>query len=98
MRNHSFTWLCTVALFLILTTNVKGQSVEGRIEGVVRDPQGAVITGVTVRVSSLTRGVTRTTTTGPEGNFSVPSLLPGDYQVTAEAAGFTRGLVQRVSL
>jgi Carboxypeptidase regulatory-like domain len=98
MRLHSSMCTFLLVLYLSLATPLIGQSIEGRLDGVVRDPQGAVIRGGTVTVRSLARGTIRGATTDDEGRFSLPSLQPGDYQVTAEATGFRRGVIQKVTL
>src|SRR5262245_31167449 len=63
---------------------------DGTIAGVVIDGSGSVMRGVHVDVVSRATGHVRATITGTDGQFSVPALLPGDYQVSAEAAGFKR--------
>ncbi len=55
----------------------------------VRDPQGAVLPGVTVTITSpvLIAGE-MTGVTGADGGYRFPSLPPGVYTVTFEIAGF----------
>ncbi len=60
----------------------------GSIAGAVTDTSGAVITGATVTVTDLERGVSRTLTTDTAGQYSAPGLTPGTYSVRAEFAGF----------
>ena len=54
------------------------------------DQQGAAIPGVTVSVTSLTSGETRTFLTDINGQFLASDLNPGRYKVLFELAGFTR--------
>jgi hypothetical protein len=42
-----------------------------------------------VTLKSLSTGVARFVTTGPQGFYAFAALMPGDYQLTVEAAGFT---------
>jgi hypothetical protein len=58
----------------------------GRIYGAVTDQSGAVVPGVMVTVTDVARGVSRTTDNA--GEYSAPSLVPGTYNVRAEASGF----------
>jgi len=60
----------------------------GRIFGGITDQSGGVVPGVTVTVTDVARGVSRTLTTDSVGEYSAPSLTPGTYLVRAEAKGF----------
>ncbi len=60
----------------------------GSITGTVTDPSGAVIVGAKVTVTDVQRGVARTLTTDTAGQYSAPSLTPGDYSVSATFTGF----------
>jgi Carboxypeptidase regulatory-like domain/TonB-dependent Receptor Plug Domain/TonB dependent receptor len=68
-----------------------GQETTGSIEGTIRDPNDAVIPGVSVNVKSVgnTVGFNRTVTTDENGYFVVPNIPVGNYTVTiSEAKGF----------
>jgi len=67
------------------------------ITGTVTDPSDAVVPGATVIVTQEGTGVTRSAVANASGQFSVPSLLPSDYTVSVEAAGFKKS-VQRFTL
>jgi hypothetical protein len=60
------------------------------IAGVVRDPSGAVMPGVTVEASSpaLIEQV-RTVTTDSQGQYKIVDLRPGTYTVTFTLPGFS---------
>ena len=60
----------------------------GQITGVVTDATGAVVVGATVTVTNPETSLTRTATTNDAGNYTVPSLLPGIYNVKTEKQGF----------
>jgi iron complex outermembrane receptor protein len=59
----------------------------GSVSGVVRDATGSVLPGTTVTVSGPS-GPAKTTTTSPEGKFTVDGLAAGTYTVSAVHAGF----------
>jgi hypothetical protein len=63
---------------------------QGSIAGVVKDPSGAVLPGVTVEAASpaLIEKV-RTVTTDRTGQYRIVDLRPGSYSVTFTLAGFT---------
>jgi hypothetical protein len=51
----------------------------GRITGTIKDQRGAVIVGAEISTASKTTGQERNVTTGKDGNYSVPLLVPGAY-------------------
>ena len=80
--------LLTAVTALALASLAAAQERTSAIAGVVRDPSGAVIQGAAVAVRSRSTGFTRRLTTGSLGQYRVPLLDLGAYDVTAEAAGF----------
>ncbi|MGH9523640.1 MAG: carboxypeptidase-like regulatory domain-containing protein, partial [Terriglobales bacterium] len=71
---------------------------EGRINGTVKDPSGAVVPNATVTIMNQGTGVTSTTTSSSEGAFLVPSLSVALYNVTFEASGFAKRVYQDVKV
>jgi hypothetical protein len=71
-----------------LSVAMLGQAEDGSISGTVKDATGAVITGATVVVKNLATGVERNATTGSVGQYQIPALTPGNYQVTISIAKF----------
>jgi hypothetical protein len=58
------------------------------ISGTVRDASGAVLPGANIAVLNQDTGITRTVTSNASGRYSAPALSLGNYQVTAQQAGF----------
>jgi hypothetical protein len=58
------------------------------IVGTVTDPSGAVMPNVNVTVSNAETGWTRTIPTNDSGQYVVPDVQIGHYNVKAEASGF----------
>jgi hypothetical protein len=58
------------------------------ISGTVRDASGAVLPGASIAVLNQDTGNTRTVTSNASGRYSAPGLGLGNYQVTAQLAGF----------
>jgi carboxypeptidase family protein len=73
---------------LLLSLPAFGQLNLGSITGTVTDASGGVITGASVTVTDVERGVSRTLTTDSAGEYSATSLTPGSYSVKAEFTGF----------
>ena len=60
----------------------------GEILGTVRDASGAVLQHAKVTVRGLDTNVQASTLTNDQGNYSVPDLRSGRYEVSAAVAGF----------
>ncbi len=83
---------------LLFSLSLFSQGNFGRILGTVTDESGGVVSGATVTVLDTQRGVARTLTTDQAGEYSAPTLIPGDYTVRVEAKGFKRVDRQNVVL
>ncbi len=79
---------CTAVLFFA-TIQLFAQTT-GTILGRVTDASGAVIVGATVKAENVETNLIRTAITNPEGDYLIPSLPPGTYQLVIEQAGFKR--------
>lgn len=60
------------------------------IRGRVADEQKGVLPGVTIVVTHQENGTVRETTSGDDGTYLVPGLVPGPYRITAQLSGFRR--------
>src|SRR5918993_3902152 len=92
--------LVFASLLLASAASVQAQSqaINGQIEGVVSDPNGAAIPSATVIVRNLETGAERTVNTDSDGVYRVPLLPLGTYRVTVEAANFKRLVREGVTL
>ena len=82
----------------LCTYTASGQAVFGSIIGTVTDPQGNAVSGAKVTVTSISKSTTFETTSNESGNFAVTHLIPDDYRVVVEAAGFKGYSVERVTV
>jgi hypothetical protein len=95
---------CAAILILVLCAlafhpaPANAQAVYGSIGGRVTDPSGALLPGVTVTITSLSRQTTDTVVSTDSGLFVKERLLPGPYKVEAELSGFKTAVVQRVEV
>lgn len=78
--------LCSLVAFL--SSPLLAQISTGGINGSVTDQGAGALTKAAVTVTNKATGGVRTTQTGTDGAFSVPSLQAGDYDVLIEAQGF----------
>ena len=58
------------------------------VNGVVRDPQGAVIPGATIMLHSVETSVEHSSISNSAGNYVILNLTPGRYTIQASAKGF----------
>jgi hypothetical protein len=77
-----------LVIALLFSLALCAQEYRGAINGRVTDPSGATIAGAIIHVKNTETGVAIDATTNEEGNYQAPFLLPGNYSVTAERAGF----------
>ena len=74
-------------MLVALSSTVFAQST-ATLQGSVKDPSGAVVSGAKVTLRDLATGFERTVQTGSNGNYQAAALPPGAYQVEARAQGF----------
>ena len=98
-------WLCSLPTLFVLTllAGVAHAQVEqGAITGRVFDEGGGVVPGAGVTVTDTGTNMVRETLTNGMGQYTVPYLPVGTYEVTAALAGFSSarvtGVVIRVGL
>ncbi|MBV9210909.1 MAG: carboxypeptidase regulatory-like domain-containing protein, partial [Acidobacteria bacterium] len=76
---------------------VSAQVTTGSLQGIVKDPNGAVVAGAAVKVTNADTGIVKETTTNDEGFYRVTNLLPGDnYTVEVTASGFAVATREKV--
>ncbi len=90
--------MCRKALILpallvfifIMSTPLLGQVdySTATLKGTIFDPQGLLVTDVSVTVSNPSRGWSRVVQTGVDGVYRVSLLPPGTYKLQVQAAGF----------
>ncbi len=99
-RSHPILLYAFTILFVLSfsITNARGQVTTGDITGRVLDAQGRVVPGATVTARNKGTGLTRTATTNDAGEYSIPELPPGKYDVTVEAKSFSKAFLQDFEL
>jgi hypothetical protein len=78
--------------FVLALTLVAGslfaQSERGTITGTVHDASGAVVPGAKVTIRNVDTNVASDAVSNASGEYTVPNLQPGRYNVRIEKAGF----------
>ena len=97
MSRHLGRVLVVVAALVILRP-LSG-SAQSAFSGVVKDPSGAVLPGVTVEVASpVLIEKTRTVVTDEQGRYTIVDLRPGTYKMTFALIGFSTFIRDGVEL
>lgn len=81
-------------LLLFGLTNLFAQGTTGQISGTITDPNGAVIQGASISVTSLETNLSRQTTTNEDGIFALQLLPAGRYRIETTANGFQKVTVE----
>jgi hypothetical protein len=95
------TCLIVTVIFALLGASAafaQSQSNAADLQGYVRDPSGAAVTGATVTVRNAATNFSRDVTTNDEGYYQITNLPPGNYEVTVESSGFSKGRIPSVTL
>jgi len=84
------TAFCIGICLTFSSSPLPAQSTYGSVTGSVTDPSGAPITGTQVTLTNLGTSEKRIQTTGDDGLYLFPNLLPGLYRIEVEKAGFNK--------
>ena len=68
------------------------------LQGTVTDVNGAVVPGATVTLTSNETNIAHTVTTTGSGAYTIPSLAPGNYRLSAEKTGFSKKVLASVTV
>lgn len=91
-------YLCYAVLLSAALAPLWSQDPRGRILGQVTDPSGAAVPGVEIRATNTATNITTASRTNDQGNYEISYLLPGTYNITAEAAGFRKYVRKGIEL
>src|SRR5258708_14867176 len=80
----------TFALLSLVWLPNYAQESRGTIGGRVVDPTGAAIAGAEVRATNRETGAAASARTNDAGNYTIPYLTPGVYDMSAAFSGFKR--------
>src|SRR5260370_21009795 len=93
MRKRCSYYLTLLGTCVLLAASASisfAQSDLASVNGVVRDPSGAVIPDAKITLRNEATAVELKTTTSSGGNYGITSVPAGTYTLIAEASGFKR--------
>lgn len=79
---------CVMVAIIGLVSVARSQTTTSNIEGTVTDPNGAVITGATVKATGANLAAERTVVTDSSGFYRLVALPAGTYKVSVSQSGF----------
>ena len=77
-----------VAVLLLSASAAFGQTASATVTGTITDAQGAVVANAPVTLKNVETGTVYTGASTDAGNYTVPQLPIGDYNLTVTVAGF----------
>lgn len=90
--------LCRYCAVMLLAGAAVAQTTSTQILGTVTDPSGAAVQGAAVQARRTATGELRTAKTNDAGDYIIPALDIGGYEISAQAAGFQREIKRGIEL
>jgi hypothetical protein len=87
-RRFWMQFLSLITLVLFAGASLHAQSTYGTVSGTATDSSGAALPGAQVTLTNTGTGETRTQSTGSEGLYQFVNVIPGQYRLEIEKAGF----------
>src|SRR6516225_5964830 len=100
LRGISITfWVSVIVTLTQFSVRPAFPQVAGAtLSGTVTDPSGAAVVAAQVSITNKATGVNYAVATDSAGLYSAPNLLPGVYDVTVSASGFSTAKQSDVTL
>ena len=81
--------LATLILGLAFSNSLRAQITEATLSGTITDPSGKAVPNAKVSVKNAASGQTVEVQTDSEGRYTVQNLIPGDYELSVSASGYS---------
>src|SRR3984957_15993551 len=104
MRKQKVTsdYLVLALLIFVLhamwPSSMNAQVVGATLSGVVADSSGAAVPAAKISIRNVSTGDIREVSANVDGLYSAPNLLPGTYEVSVSAQGFSTVVQKGINL
>lgn len=95
-RSPFVRWVA-LAFALLFTLPLLAQTA-ARIDGTVTDPSGAVIPNAKIVATNIKTHETREVASNTQGLYAIPNVEPGIYNLTVEAGGFAKSVMNNLEV
>ncbi len=82
--------LLKISAALLVCASAFAQEFRGNLLGRITDSSGAVVPAASVRAINTDTNAAVETKSNAQGNYRIPFLLPGNYRIVVEHAGFKK--------
>ena len=97
-RASSTFAVCAMAVMFVCLSASAFAQFRTSIQGVVTDPDGAIIPGATLTLKNLSTNETVVRTSDPAGVFNFNALPPDHFSLTVDKAGFQKQVLDNLQL
>jgi hypothetical protein len=95
--SHALRFLAAIVFFLT-SSLLHAQYENGSLVGTIRDTSGAAVSGAVVTITNNGTAVTTKTITNGDGDYELPSIHVGVYNISASAPGFTDSVANNITI
>jgi outer membrane receptor protein involved in Fe transport len=98
IRNSSITLFLAGLLIASCGISARAQYEDGSLIGSIHDATGAAVANAAVTVTNINTGIAVKTSTSGSGDYEIPSLRVGVYNIEASSPGFTPAEAKNIAV